>query len=218
MMMRRKENTPPKICVTALSALPNAPLGSIAARTLCMISEEDRVIEIIGEGGVGVLGTDTLYGLVGSAFSQDAVARIYELKRRERGKPLIVLIPELDDVERFGVVLSDELRERLMTHWPGPVSIVLPSIDEEFEFLSRGTDSIAFRLPSDERVRELLKRTGPLVAPSANLEGQPPATDIVSAKNYFGDAVDFYLDAGELEGKASTLIRIDDDGETLIRD
>jgi L-threonylcarbamoyladenylate synthase len=98
------------------------------------------------------------------------------------------------------------------------VSIVLPSIDEEFEFLSRGTDSIAFRLPSDERVRELLKRTGPLVAPSANLEGQPPATDIVSAKNYFGDAVDFYLDAGELEGKASTLIRIDDDGETLIRD
>jgi L-threonylcarbamoyladenylate synthase len=180
--------------------------------------DEDRVIEIIGEGGVGVLGTDTLYGLVGSAFSQDAVARIYELKRRERGKPLIVLIPELDDVERFGVVLSDELRERLMTHWPGPVSIVLPSIDEEFEFLSRGTDSIAFRLPSDERVRELLKRTGPLVAPSANLEGQPPATDIVSAKNYFGDAVDFYLDAGELEGKASTLIRIDDDGETLIRD
>ena len=180
--------------------------------------DKEQVIEILQEGGVGVMLTDTLYGLVGSALASDTVERIYTLKKRDINKPVIVLIPEVEDVERFGVVLSEELLEQLSSYWPGTYSIVLPAIDEEFEFLSRGTDTIAFRVPDDEELREILRETGPLVAPSANTEGNPPATNIEMAQKYFFELVDFYLDGGDVEGRASTLIRINEDGVEILRD
>lgn len=180
--------------------------------------DTEQVIEILQDGGVGVLRTDTLYGLVGSALASDTVERIYTLKKRDINKPVIVLIPEIEDVERFGVIVSDELREQLSSYWPGAYSIVLPTIDEEFEFLSRGTDTIAFRVPDNEELRELLRETGPLVAPSANTEGNPPSTSIEMAQKYFFEEVDFYLDGGEVDGEASTLIRMNEDGVEVLRD
>jgi L-threonylcarbamoyladenylate synthase len=180
--------------------------------------DKEQVIETLTQGGVGVLRTDTLYGLVGSAFSNEAVERIYDLKQRYGRKPFIVLIPSIEDIERFGVVISTELESRLKNYWPGPYSIILPTIDEEFEYLSRGTDSIAFRLPDDEELIEILSATGPLVAPSANIEGKPPATTVEEARRYFGDSIDFYFDGGEASGKASTVIRLDGEDAEVVRD
>ncbi len=76
------------------------------------------------------------------------------------------------------------------------------------EYLHRGTNSLAFRFPKDEGMIEILGKTGPLVAPSANPEGLEPAKTVYEAKKYFNDGVDFYLDAGRLEAEPSTLIRI----------
>lgn len=178
----------------------------------------DDIIETLTGGGVGILPTDTMYALAGSAYSPDAVERIYTLKNRDRHKPLIVLIADIEELERFGVILSDELIQSLGTYWPGPYSIILPTIDEEFEYLTRGTDTIAFRLPDSEELLEILKVTGPLVAPSANVEGKAPATTTTEARRYFGDSVDFYLDGGELTGKPSTLLRLDGTEPEIIRD
>ncbi len=174
--------------------------------------------ESVQDGGIGVLPTDTLYGVVGSALDPDAVDRIYELKRRDHRKPLIVLISDIEMVEQFGVELSDTLRARLATYWPGPVSIVLPIIDDQFEYLSRGTDTIAFRLPKDDSLCDLIRTVGPLVAPSANMEGMPPATTVEEAKRYFGTDVDFYVDGGPCEGPASRLVRLDGEEEEVLRD
>ena len=174
--------------------------------------------ESVQDGGIGVLPTDTLYGVVGSALDPDAVDRIYELKRRDHRKPLIVLISDIEMVEQFGVELSDTLRARLVMYWPGPVSIVLPIIDDQFEYLSRGTDTIAFRLPKDDSLCDLIRMVGPLVAPSANMEGMPPATNVEEAKRYFGTDVDFYVDGGPCEGPASRLIRLDGEEEEVLRD
>src|SRR5204863_149383 len=71
--------------------------------------------------------------------------------------------------------------------------------EEKFEYLHRGTNTLALRLPKDESLQNLLKKTGPLIAPSANVEGLPPAKNITDAKKYFGDGVDLYIDGGEIE-------------------
>lgn len=180
--------------------------------------DKDNIIEILTMGGVGVLPTDTLYGLVGSAFSSDAVERIYNMKQRDSRKPLIVLISSIEDIERFGVIMSVELESTLKSYWPGPYSIILPTIDEEFEYLSRGTDSIAFRLPDEQELLDILSVTGPLVAPSANIEGKPPAKTVEEARRYFGDNADFYYDGGELDGHPSTIMRFDGDEPLVIRE
>lgn len=173
----------------------------------------DDIVEALKQGGVGVIPTDTLYGLVASALDVDAVSRVYELKRRDPRKPLIVLVGDIEDIERFGVVLSDQLRAQLDSYWPGPYSILLPVIDDTFEYLHRGTDAIAFRIPDDEELRSLLRATGPLVAPSANIEGDAPAQTVSMAQRYFGTDADFYIDGGMLDSPPSTIVRLNDGGE-----
>lgn len=156
-------------------------------------------------GETGVVPTDTLYGVVGSALRPAIVEGIYELRQRERDKPLIVLIGEPADLALFKAKTDDRTQELFNKVWPGPVSIIVQVLDPEFAYLHRGTQSVAFRLPAKAALRELLRQTGPLVAPSANLAGEPSATTLNDAWQYFGDNV-FYLDEGPLNGAASALV------------
>jgi L-threonylcarbamoyladenylate synthase len=161
------------------------------------------------QGEVGVLATDTLYGLVGLALRPEVVERVYALRRRELHKPLIVLIGDMADLGRLQIQLDDRAKEVLETVWPGPVSVVVPLMSTELAYLHRGTQSLAVRLPKKTELRRLLQQTGPLVAPSANLAGKPPAESVDEAWAYFGDEV-MYVDDGRVVGAASALI----DGRT----
>ncbi len=166
------------------------------------------------QGKVGVIPTDTLYGIVASALNQDAIERVYNIKQRTPTKPPIILISSLDDLALFNITPTEGERTILYAHWPGPVSIILPCDDERFAYLHRGAHSLAFRLPDKADLCALLVESGPLIAPSANPEGLPPAITINEARAYFGDKVDFYIDSGEVAGHASHIIRIHPDGTT----
>jgi len=153
------------------------------------------------------------------AINKEAVSRIYAIKKRNPIKPLIILIASYEDLKIFGIDLSEKQREILEKFLPGPTSVILPCKRNDFEYLHRGTNTLAFRFPKKENLLALIKQTGPLVAPSANPEGSPPATTISEAKKYFDDLIDFYSDEGILNGSASTLISLDEEGiETVIRE
>jgi L-threonylcarbamoyladenylate synthase len=164
---------------------------------------EPNPIKILEAGGVGVIPTDTLYGLVARADLPAAVERVRRLKNRSANKPFIILLSGWEDLRRFGVTLTQIQKAALLKYWPGPTSVIL------------GTQ--AFRLPNLEWLRDLIRATGPLVAPSANPEGLPPATTVAEAKNYFGAQADFYLDHGPRLGPASTLLELAPDGAVKIR-
>ena len=171
--------------------------------------------------------TDTIYGIVGSALKKKTVERIYELRRRNSQKPMIILIGSMADLKKFGVKIGVQERKILNRIWPrlrqgyggqaGKVSVILPCKSKKFSYLHRGTKSIAFRLPKPRWLKELLANTGPLVAPSANWEGETPARTIKEAKKYFGVKVDFYFDAGRRVSKPSTLLTIKDGGLKVLR-
>lgn len=169
--------------------------------------ETPEIIKRLKNGEVAVIPTDTLYGIVGSAKNPDTVEKIYWLKHRQPDKPCIILISSLNDLESFGVDLSEETTASLMQYWPGPVSIILPCPSPQLEYLHRGSFSLAFRWPENPQLLEILNQTGPLIAPSANPEGQPPAINIEMAQQYFGNEVS-YLDGGELTNRPSKLIQI----------
>lgn len=153
-----------------------------------------ELVKIIKQGRVAVIPTDTLYGLVAGAFSNKAIGKIYKIKKRQKSKPLITLISSLTDLKKFKIKPSQEELKILRTVWPGPVSVIL--------------SGKAFRLPKKKSLIEVLKKTGPLVAPSANPEGKKAALTIQEARKYFGNQVDFYLAGGRLRGQPSTLIEI----------
>jgi L-threonylcarbamoyladenylate synthase len=168
-------------------------------------------------GDAVVIPTDTIYGVAARALDKNAVSKLYEIKLRTPEKPFIILISSVNDLALFGIHPTPTINKHLESHWPGPFSIVLDCPDPKFEYLHRGTNSLAFRLPARPDLIELLNQTGPLVAPSANPEGQPPAKNISEAKAYFDDKVSCYLDAGEITGKPSTLIVLTGDNETILR-
>jgi L-threonylcarbamoyladenylate synthase len=177
----------------------------------------NKVINILKSGGIGIVATDTIYGIVGQALNKATVERIYTLKERQPSKPFIILIDSFADIELFGIKFSSKERDQIMQFWPGPVSIILRCDNDIFSYLHRGGNTLAFRMPVKDSLRKLIQSTGPLVAPSANPEGKLPADTIKQSKIYFGDNVDFYQ-SGKTTNRPSKIIQIIEGEIIVIRD
>lgn len=173
-----------------------------------------KLAEMINDGAIGVLLTDTLYGIVAKADNEVAVTRVYDVKSRTDSKPPIVLI---GDVSQMYDPLPQGIDETIEGRWPGKNSIIVPSPSAP-EWLKRGSSGVAYRLPDNAALRNLLRSTGPLIAPSANPEGGKPARSVGEAEGYFGEAVDFYVDGGvafDSEPSALYILTVDGDFEQL---
>lgn len=174
----------------------------------------DGLVAAIQSGAVGVLPCDTVYGLVCSASNHAAVQRLYELKHRER-KPGTIIASDVSQLVELG--LKKRYLTPIVSYWPGAVSVVIPC-GKELEYIHQGIGSLAVRVPAGSELQDLLRITGPLLTSSANLPGQPPATDIESARQYFGENIDFYVDGGDFSGHLpSTIVRVVDDALEVIR-
>ena len=167
-----------------------------------------KIKKILKKEGIGVLPTDTIYGLVCSAFSKKAVERIYEIKKRKKDKSFIILISYFKDLKLFGIESGKEVLALLAKIFPAKASIILPCCNKKFFYLHRGKNCLAFRVPEKLWLRKFLSKTGPIVAPSANLEGETLAETIKEARKYFGNNVDFYLDKGRKKGKPSVILEL----------
>lgn len=170
--------------------------------------------KLFAEGNVGVIPTDTVYGLACSAANDSAVTRLYSLKNREN-KPGTLIAADIEQLVELGI--KARYLKAVEHFWPNPVSIVIPNY--ELKYIHLGKGGIACRLPKSKELINVLKQTGPLLTTSANLPGKPEATTIKQAQKYFGDKVDFYVDGGDLsDRKPSTIIRIVDDAIEVLRE
>ncbi len=157
------------------------------------------------EGAIGVIPTDTIYGICGSALNKKTVEKIYKLRKRNPKKPVIILIGSIGDLKEFNVKLKDWQEEILLKIWPAKISVILDCPSSKFSYLHRGTKSLSFRIPASKNLLKIISVSGPLVAPSANFEDQPPAENINEARRYFGNKV-FYYGRKKLTGQPSTLV------------
>lgn len=173
--------------------------------------------DVLSRGGIVVLPTDTIYGIVGLALKPRTVSRISALRKRNTRKPMIVLIGSVSQLKLFNVTVSSEEKQVLRRVWPGKVSVVLRCQHKKYSYLHRGTRTIAFRFPKRKSLTRLLKAVGPVVAPSANTEGDSPAATIKKAREYFGDKVALYVPAGRLVSLPSTVIQIDNREMRVLR-
>lgn len=180
------------------------------------IQDNEKLVEVLKSGGIAVIPTDTIYGMVGKALEPKTVQHIYEIRKRNLSKPCIILIGSMDDLEKFYIVLNEEQKEEIKKYWPGAVSIVFDCDNKNLEYLHCATNSLALRLPRNKNLQSLLNKVGPLIAPSANTEALPPSENINQAQKYFGDKVDLYLDGGKITSKSSKIVRLHKDGSVDI--
>lgn len=176
---------------------------------------DNKIIDFIQSGKVGILPTDTVYGIVCSAKDMEAVRKLYEIKKREN-KPGTIIASNIDQLVDLG--LKKRYLTAVIQYWPGPVSVVIPSMDPKTEYLRNGQKGLAVRIVDDINLINLLDKVGPLLTSSANDPGETPAVNITEAMAYFGDKVDFYVDGGDYSNKeSSTVIRIIDDAVEVLR-
>lgn len=169
-------------------------------------------------GAVAVIPTDTIYGIVGPAKNPSVVEKIYRLRKRASSKPMIILAASIDQIKKLGVKINLRQIKILNKLWPNKISIIIDCPFKKLHYLHRGKKTLAFRLPDNEFLQDLLETTGPLVAPSANFEGKKSSEDISGAKQYFKDNVDFYIDGGKLKSLPSTVVRLEKLNFTILRE
>lgn len=172
--------------------------------------------ELLKNGAIGVLPTETIYGIGTSAFASESVEQIFVLKKRPAHKPFAVLVAEPSDLLQFGISSADFARAS--EYWPGPNTVILPSSDQKWSYLHRDSGGLSFRVPADPAFREFLRATGPLATTSANLAGEPTITNPQQAYAIFSDVVAVYMQPNPLStGHPSNVIDLSGPSPVTIR-
>lgn len=176
--------------------------------------EIEKIADAIMRGDLVVMLTDTIYGIVASASDPVAIEKLYSARKRNPEKASIVLLTDVDELP--GVNHQDkDIYRRLNTE--RPTTIILPVDPDYLPSAPRQDGTLAFRIvDSVEDLSKIIKLTGPLLAPSANPEGLPPATNIEQAKKYFKNSVAIYVDGGESTSSTPSRIVKIQDGQLAI--
>lgn len=169
----------------------------------------DEVVQKIINGAIGVMPTDTIYGVVASVRYPAVIDRIYELKDRLKTKPFVILVSNTKQLKELKIDTNKDQSSALDDLWPGPNSVILQS-DESMRYIHLGLNSLAVRQPKAKWLRDLIDQTGPIVATSANISGQEYVGDIIVIKSKLQN-LDFYIE-GPTSTKPSRLIRLLEDG------
>jgi len=167
-------------------------------------AELDGIAAPLLAGGVALLPTDTIYGLHALADDARGVEKVAALKGRDGDKPFVVLGASADQLRSLGVLITPEVRAVVDELWPGPLTAILPL--EKPVAASRGSLSLAVRIPDLPWLRLLLERTGPLLSTSANRSGEVPITTPPALAHDLHRALDLVVDGGVLDAKPSTIV------------
>lgn len=170
-------------------------------------NEIQKIADLLNSNKIGVLPTDTIYGLHARVTNEN-LQKIRELKDREENMPFIYLISNVNQLEFLGINVSDVEKEIIKQYWPGPNTFILNTNQNSTQ---------AIRLPDYDFINQIVNITGPLISTSANIHGRPFSKNITEAKAYFSDKVDFYVDAGDLNNAPSSIYKISDNKFEKIR-
>ena len=177
---------------------------------------------IIRQGGIVAYPTETFYGLAADPFNGPAVARLFELKGRPSGRPMLLLVSRPEQIYDLANVTGVRRRwcEKLMrAFWPGPLTLVLPARERLECPALGGGDTVAVRLSSHPTAWQLARTTGsPITSTSANLTGGAPVTSAAAVDETLLSRIDLILDAGDTPGGlASTLLDLTQPRPTILR-
>src|SRR5882672_4965562 len=165
-------------------------------------------VAILRRGGLVAFPTETVYGLGADASSPAAVARIYEVKGRPAGHPLIVHIGDIGELDRWARDVPEAAIRLAAPFWPGPLTLVLRRAPGVADQLTGGQDTIGLRIPGHPIALQLLREFGGgIAAPSANRFGRISPTTAEHVRGDLGSEVDLVLDGGTCEiGIESTIV------------
>lgn len=164
--------------------------------------------------------TETLYGLAVDVTSDRAVKHLYDLKRRDYGLPVAILVADVPMLQQYVTRIPEPARNLMKQFWPGPLTILFEADPKISKALMTNTGKIGIRISSHPVATALIRAFGkPLTTTSANLSGYPPSLQVKHVQMYFGDKLDCALDGGECQpSRGSTVVDVSDETMAIIRE
>ena len=179
----------------------------------------DTAANIIRNGGLVAIPTETVYGLGANGLDEQAVIKIFEAKGRPQDNPLILHIAGPEQIEQFCHHIPQSAYDLAEKFWPGPLTIVLPAKDVVPKRTTGGLSTVAVRCPDNKVTREIIRLSGvPIAAPSANISGKPSTTTAKHVKYDHDGRIDAIVDGGSCRvGVESTIVDLSGEKPRLLR-
>lgn len=182
------------------------------------IEDIKKAAEILKNGGIAAIPTETVYGLAADAFNPDAVEKIFKAKGRPSDNPLIVHISQFSQIYSIARSVPESVKRLAEKFWPGPLTIILPKKAAVPSVTSGGLDTVAVRMPKNPIARKIIELSCPLAAPSANISGFPSPTAFEHVKADMYGRADAICDGGKCGiGVESTVITLAEETPVLLR-
>ena len=174
-------------------------------------SELNKIKEILDNDGVIIFPTDTVYGIACNCFSEKAIKKVFDIKKRPENKPINVLSNNLDKIKLVSKNISEKEEFLINKYMPGALTIILDKNEKVSDILTAGLDTIGVRIPKNNISLRILENVSyPLATTSANISGDSAGIKISDFLKEFDGVVDAIIDGGETDLKvASTIVRVE---------
>ncbi len=178
-----------------------------------------RAAQLLNDGEVVALPSETVYGLAARCDSEQGIKRIFEVKNRPADNPLILHCDNVEMVLRYAKDQHERLKRLAEKFWPGPLTVVVKRNDNVPDSVTAGQDTVALRIPDNEAFREVISLCKvPIAAPSANISTYPSPTDAEEVLRQLDGKIPLILNDGRCEvGVESTIVHLDKDGVCILR-
>lgn len=179
----------------------------------------EEAADILKNGGLVAVPTETVYGLAANALDENAVRRIFEAKGRPQDNPLIVHISDFEMLASLVIEVPELAKSLAARFWPGPLTMIFNKSEIIPNVTSGGLSTVAVRMPDNKATREIIRKCGfPLAAPSANTSGKPSPTTAEHVSDDMNGKIPLIIDGGECSvGVESTVICFADDKIRILR-
>ena len=181
-------------------------------------SELNKIKEILDNDGVIIFPTDTVYGIACNCFSEKAIKKVFDIKKRPENKPINVLSNNLDKIKLVSRNISEKEEFLINKYMPGALTIILDKNEKVSDILTAGLDTIGVRIPKNNISLRILENVSyPLATTSANISGDSAGIKTSDFLKEFDGVVDAIIDGGETDLKvASTIVRVESDNKLKI--
>ena len=179
----------------------------------------DYIVNILKNDGVVLLPTDTIYGLMCDATNIEAVDKIYRMKNRDYSKPMLILVSNIDMLNKYCKVENDTEKMLIDKYFPGEMTIILKRKEDIPLLVTSGKDTVGVRIPNNKELLSIISKLDrPLVSTSANVSNSINITSINLLDEKIKNEVGYIYDGGVIKNNASTVVKVEDDKVVILRE
>lgn len=183
-----------------------------------IIKNIQPAVNAIKNGEIIAFPTETVYGLGADIYNEEALRKLYNIKNRPIDKAITIMLADISQIDDLVVEVNEKAKILFEKFSPGPITIILKKARNVSDIITQNLQTVGIRIPDNNLARELIKETGPLAVPSANISGMKSPTNAKEVLNYFDGKIPYIIDGKVKLKKESTVVDLSENEIKILRE